>query len=328
MRLLKMNDFEKQWQVLEAKNHLGGRLRVYPDHTLDFFIDYSLSGNQELVIEAKGILFKFPELPFFENLEVIFDQTPSAARIGLTLIDEHLFKSFSVMCFDIAERAKKGESIEAAFSIATDCLLDWSDLFKRRGKAGLTRNEVMGLWGELSTLLSLLRSEVGGAELIVQGWRGPNGDQRDIGFNTTRIEVKTQLATKAIGLRISSLDQLEDSGGKLRVILNRISPSENGFSAIELTETIFKLINENRVAHSEFERKLMLAEMDFEQLACHEKFGMDEQLIYEVNDSFPKLTLSNIPLGIKSAEYEISGSAISSFQITWEQLLGGLNDQS
>lgn len=321
-----MNDFELQWNVLEDANHLGGRLRVYPDHTLDFFIDYSLSGNKELVIEAKEILFKFPELPFFENLEVIFDQTSNASRIGLTLIDEALFKSFSVMCFDIAERSQKGKTTEAAFYIATDCLLDWADLFKRRGKVGLTRNEVIGLWGELVILKSLLQGGVGGDELIVQGWRGPNGDQRDIGFNKTRIEVKTQLATKAIGLRISSLDQLDDEGGKLNVILNRISPSEHGISVVELTESIFEMINTNRFANSEFERKLMLAEMTKEQAACHEKFAMDEQLIYEVSDSFPKLTLSNVPLGIKSAEYEISGSAISAYLITWEQLIGDLND--
>ena len=321
-----MNDFELQWNALGAKDHSAGRLRVYPDHQLDFFIDYALNGNRELIIEAKGITFDFPELPFFENLEVVFDRTSSAARIGLTLTEEHLFKNFSVMCFDIAERSINEKSIENSFMIALDCLRDWSELFKLRGKTGLTRNEVIGLWGELYSLESILLANVVNDELVVQGWRGPNGDQRDIGFNKTRIEIKTQLATKAISLRITSLDQLDDDGDSLKLILNRITPSDKGISIVGLAQKIFQRFEHNRIAHSEFERKLVLAGLNEELEVCNEKFDIDERLIYEITESFPKLTLSSVPVGIKSAEYEISGAAISSFEITWDQLVEKLSE--
>jgi hypothetical protein len=321
-----MNDFESQWHALGVKHHSAGRLRVYPDHQLDFFIDYALNGNRELIIEAKDITFNFPDLPFFENLDVIFDQSSNGARIGIALTDEHLFKSFTVMCFDIAERSKTGKSLEDSFMIALDCLRDWSELFKRRGKFGITRNEVIGLWGELYSLEAILISDVAGDELIVQGWRGPNGDQRDIGFNGTRIEIKTQLATKAISLKITSLDQLDDGGNNLKLILNRITPSDKGLSVIELSQILFKRFESNRIAHSEFERKIVLAGLNEDLEVCHEKFNIDERLIYEVSESFPKLTLSNVPIGIKAAEYEISGAAISSFQINWDQLVEKLSE--
>ena len=55
-----MNDFESQWNALGAKHHSSGMLRVYPDHRLDFFIDYALNGNRELIIEARDIVFNFP----------------------------------------------------------------------------------------------------------------------------------------------------------------------------------------------------------------------------------------------------------------------------
>ncbi len=321
-----MNDFESQWDALGVKHHSAGRLRVYPDHQLDFFIDYALNGNKELIIEAKNITFNFPDLPFFENLDVIFDHTGNGARIGITLTDEHLFQSFSVMCFDIAERSKSGRSSEDSFVIVLDSLRDWSDLFKRRGKIGLTRNEAIGLWGELCSLEELLNSDVGSSELIVQGWRGPNGDQRDIGFNKTRIEVKTQLATKAISLRITSLDQLDDGGNKLKIILNRITPSDKGVSVFDMSLRLFQRFESNRSAHSEFERKIVLAGLNEELETCKEKFNLDERLIYEVSESFPKLTLSSVPVGIKTAEYEISGAAISSFQINWQQLVEAISD--
>lgn len=321
-----MNDFEFQWNALGAKSHSSGRLRVYPDHQLDFFIDYALNGDRELIIEAKDIIFNFPELPFFENLEVIFAHTSSGSRIGITLTDEHLFKSFTVMCFDIAERSKGGKSLEDSFLTALECMRDWSELFKRRGKVGLTRNEVIGLWGELHTLESILQSNIAPDELIVQGWRGPNGDKRDIGFNKARIEVKTQLATKAISLRISSLDQLDDGGNSLKLILNRITPSDKGLSVIDLAQRLFQRFEANRIAHAEFERKIILSGLSEEQEVCKEKFDLDERLIYEVSDNFPKLTLSNVPVGVVTAEYVISGAAIASFQIDWDKLVETLSE--
>jgi hypothetical protein len=165
-------------------------------------------------------------------------------------------------------------------------------------------------------------------EIVVQGWRGPNGDQRDIGFNKTRIEIKSQLSTKAISLRITSLDQLDDGDDNLNIALNRISPSDAGDSLVDLVARIFKLLESNRLASLEFERKLMLAEFDAELEVCKELFNLDEQLIYEVSENFPRLTLATVPIGIKAAQYEISGAAIIGYQINWDTLLGKLNDHS
>jgi hypothetical protein len=321
-----MNDFESQWESISTSGHSAGRLRVYPEHLLDFFISFSLNGHREMVIEAKGITNDFGELPSFENLDVVLKETASGLSIGLVLTDHELTKSFAVMCFDIAERSKRGETVEAAAVIAFACLRDWADLLKRRGKQGLNRNEVLGLWGELSTLDALLGSTTGVEFPIVQGWRGPNGDQRDIGFNNTRIEVKTQLSTKSIGLKISSLDQLDDREDHLNVVLNRISPSDAGTSVVSLIEKIRGHLTFARLAQSEFERKVMLAEFDSDNKYCSEKFGLDERLVYDINDSFPRLIPSNVPFGIKSAEYEITGTSITGFQIAWEQLLEKIDE--
>jgi len=72
---------------------------------------------------------------------------------------------------------------------------------------------------------------------------------------------------------------------------------------------------------------LELARYDSNLETCLEKFGLDERFIYEVRDNFPKLTLGNVPLGIKSAEYEITGAAINSFQMNWSDLLEKISDQ-
>jgi hypothetical protein len=322
-----MNDFEQQWRSLSVAGHSGGRLRVYPDHLLDFFIDYSLSGNREMVIEARGTDLEFNDLPIFENLDLIVKPIPTGICIGLSLTDNELVKSFSVMCYDIAERSKTGETVEAAVVIAIECLRGWASLLKRRGKTGLTRNEAMGLWGELSVLEELIRAQPGNQSLIIQGWRGPNGDQRDVGFNSHRVEIKTQLSTKGVGLRITSLDQLDERGENLKVVLNRVSPSDKGLSLAGLIDRTEALLAASRSAQSEFERKIELAGFEPEQETCKELFALDERFIYEVREGFPRLTPDNVPAGIRSAEYEITGTAISSFQIAWDKLVENLSEQ-
>jgi hypothetical protein len=321
-----MNDFESQWNALGAKHHSAGRLRVYPDHQLDFFIDYALNGNKELIIEAKDIVITFPELPFFENLDVIYLQTSAGSRIGITLTDEHLFKTFTVMCFDIAEKSKSGKDREESLMVALETLRAWSELLKRRGKRGLTRHEVIGLWGELHTLESLLHSSIAADEFVIRGWRGPNGDQRDIGFNKIRVEVKTQLATKAISLRITSLDQLDDGGESLNIVLNRITPSGQGSSVIDLVNRLNRRFESNRLISAEFERKIVLTGFSEDDELCKENFNLDERLIYHVSEGFPKLTFSNVPVGINAAEYVISGASITSFQIEWNELVEALRE--
>lgn len=301
---------------------------MYPDHLLNFFIDYSLGGNRELVIEASGVSLEFSDLPSFENIDFIVRPLSSGMFIGLTLTDNELVKSFSVMCYDIAERSRRGETGEAAAVIVIECLRDWAALLKRRGRTGLTRNEVIGLWGELSSLEALLIARPGSEYQIVQGWRGPNGDQRDIGFNGNRIEIKTQLSTSSLVLKISSLDQLDERGDHLTVILNRISPSDAGTSIADLIQRIEHLLTASRISQSEFERKVELAEFDPDGETCKEVFALDERINFAVSEGFPRLIPGNVPSGIKTAQYEISGAAIAQFQITWNELLENLSEQS
>jgi hypothetical protein len=323
-----MNDFESQWIELFTSGHSGGRLRVYPDHVLDFFISYSLGGDRQLVIEANNVFLELSDIPEFENLDLVVNSNPSGICIGLTLTDNDLTKSFSVMCYDIAERSALGETAEAAVVIAIECLRGWASLFKRRNRIGLSRNEIMGLWGELSSLDELLVARPDNETQIIQGWRGPNGEQRDIGFNGNRIEIKTQLSTRSIGLKISSIDQLDDRGDQLKIILNRISPSDKGSSIGDLIQAIQQRLIKSRIAQSDFELKIELAGFNPELKASKELFSLDERLVFAVGENFPRLTPSHVPFGIKSVEYEISGAAINEFQITWNELLENLSEQS
>lgn len=321
-----MNEFASKWEEISQTGHSAGRFRVFPDHPLDFFLDFALNGRREVMVEAAADGLPVPNLPTFQNIELSIAEITGRLQIGMTLNDEDLSQSFSVMCYDLVQRSSKGINVPDALQIFLTALSHWADLFKQKLSGGLTRPETMGLLGELLVLEHLITNGSVNVLTAVKGWRGPDGDARDIGFNGSRIEVKTQLSTKAISLKISSLNQLDDNGGKLHVVLNRISPAENGHSLNEAVSRLSALLSQSRYALSEFERKLELASFDYDSEYSKEKFGLDQTIIYLVNESFPRLMPQNVPQGIFAVCYEIHGIALESHMSLWDELLGTINE--
>ncbi|WP_027467510.1 PD-(D/E)XK motif protein [Deefgea rivuli] len=322
---MNMNEFESKWAELASGGHSAGRFRVYPDHTLNFYVQYSLAGYREVVIDVLGEDMQPFELPAFRNIELVSLKTDNGIRIGMTLLEADLARNFSLMCYDLAERSGVACSVDAATAILLRALANWAELFKRRANDGLTREEVLGLMGELLVLESLLTESEINPNTLILGWRGPNGDTRDIGVNGTRVEVKAQLSTGALKLRISSLTQLDDCGDRVFVALMRVSPSEKGRSLLTIVEDIKELLIGRPLAGLEFERKIALSGMTVDSNQCLEEYALDDRIVYSVTGSFPRLTPANVPLGIAAVQYEIAGPSLDACRTDWAVLLGAVD---
>jgi hypothetical protein len=325
MRNLMMNDFELKWVTAAGSGHSAARFRVYPDHLLNFYVQYSLAGCRELVIEVFGEDLPPFDLPAFRNIDVVRVDIAGGVRLGMTLLHEDLAKNFALMCYDLAARSGVAASVDAATAILMKALTNWAELFKRRASDGPTREEVLGLMGELLVLKSLLVESDVNPEALILGWRGPHGDTRDIGVNGARIEVKAQRSTSALKLRISSLTQLDDCGDRVFVALMRLSPSETGESLLECVESLTHLLAASPYAALEFERKIALSGVSGESELCHEKLALDERLAYAVTASFPRLTPANVPQGISAVQYEVAGPALNACRAHWDVLIGAVD---
>lgn len=320
-----MNDFEARWVSIASSGHSAGRFRVYPDHLLNFYVQYSLAGCREFVIELLGEDLPVFELPAFRNIDLVQLNITGGVRIGMTLLEGDLSRNFSLMCYDLAERSKMAASVGAAAAILLNALKHWAELFKKKAHEGLTREEVLGLTGELIILESLLRESSLGSDALIQGWRGPDGDARDIGVNGARIEVKAQRSTSALKLRISSLDQLDDRGDQVFVVLIRLSPSETGRSLVVIVEEIRSLIEGQPFATLEFERKIALSGMSVESELSQEGYAIDDRLVYSVTENFPRLTPDNVPQGVTAAQYEVAGPPLAACLSGWDLLIGAVD---
>lgn len=320
-----MNEFESRWIAVSGDGHAAGRFRVYPDHPLNFYVQFSLGGLREVVIEVLGENLPDFDLPAFRNIDVIKVPVAGGIRIGMTLLDGDLARNFSLMCYDLAERSRSADSVDAAVGILLRALINWAELFKRRADHSLTREEVLGLIGELLVIEALLDQTNVNPDALVQGWRGPDGDARDIGVNGARIEVKAQRSTSALKLQISSLNQLDDRGEHVFVILIRLTPSEHGRSLVQLVQEIQRRLRGKPLAQLEFERKVELSGMSADSDLSNESYSDDDRLVYAVTNEFPRLIPGNVPPGVAAAQYEIAGPPLDACRTTWDVLFGVLN---
>lgn len=321
-----MNEFEARWLALAGASHERARLRAYPDHLFNFYVQYSAGGRREMILEMFDEAIPDFELPSFRNIEIAKVQVKGGMRIAMTLLESDLSRNFSVMCYDLAERSKSERTVAGAITILLRVLVSWAELFKRRVDDGISKEEVVGLMGELLLLEELITEGRVSLETLIQSWRGPHGDARDIGLNGTRIEVKTQRSTSAMRLRISSLEQLNDRGDHVFIVLRRISVSDKGRSVLAIADAIQGLLSSSPLAALEFERKLALSGMDSGFAHCHDEYESDERIVYAVLLGFPRLIPGKVPDGIVAAEYEIGGHFLEAFRSTWDVLIGALHD--
>jgi len=315
-----MNIFKEKWEDLAPIGYSGGRYRVFPDHPLGFFLDYSLDHRREVIVEAVSESITDFELPPFENIETSQTRLSNGIRVALVLNSDDLVDTFSVMCYDLAVRSQSASSANDALNIFFKALSNWSDLLRQRRLRGMTNSEALGLFGELLVVAALIEEGLDKVT-VIQGWRGPHGDARDIGFNQGRIEVKTRHSTRAIALKISSLDQLDDCGNTLHVVLNMVSPSEKGLSLTSLTSQIYDKLVLVPSASAEFQRKLELSGFDLNAAVSYERYLVDEQIVYEVTPGFPRLIRSSVPQGIVQTKYEIAGPALDNHRTKWSCLM-------
>ncbi len=174
-------------------------------------------------------------------------------EIGIDNIKE--FCSFLDVLFDF----KHGLSVVDL----QHCVESW---YKITSKNSYLRNEVIGLWGELfflKTLLKHFKFDTISLYYIVKSWENENSRAlKDFNFkkHALEIEVKTYTGDSRIH-KFFTLDQLIPTENYFGYVLSiNAFETEIGFTLKEITEEIFELfaeINQPELA-SEFKMKLKL----------------------------------------------------------------------
>jgi hypothetical protein len=223
-----------------------------------------------------------------------------------------LFLDLSCAIFDtIKEINIQQESAE----IFKEMILKWSAFFNNKKIDKLGEKEVMGLWGEIFVLKTLLTNNEIDTNEILNAWKGPFDSNRDFEFTFKDIEVKT-IKHDGEFIDISSEFQLsidKDIEVELRVI--KVRQEDNGLSLkLIVDETITEILQKNGqidLFYSALYQKVNLIELFEYDNYC---FAINSDRTYDVNNvDFPKIINNQLIDGISKVKYKITLSKIDCF---------------
>jgi hypothetical protein len=229
--------------------------------------------------------------------------------------NDEYFELFLDLSCAIFNTIKEITIQQKSAEIFKEMILKWSAFFSNKKNDKLGEKEVMGLWGEIFFLKSLVIKDEIDTNEILNAWRGPYDSNRDFEFSTKHIEVKT-IKHDADVVDISSEFQLlieNDIEVDLKVL--KVRQVDNGFSLKQIVEeTITEILLRNGqidLFYSALYQKVNLNDLNEYDNFC---FAINSNRTYDVNNvDFPKITKNDIIDGISKVKYKITLSKIERF---------------
>lgn len=251
---------------------------------------------------------------------------PAGNLLVLSLEERSRRDLFAEVCSDVVRALVRSED-EGEADLLPELgarLAAWR-AFLRDQSGGLTRQETVGLIGELL----LLEQLIAGMPDALGLWKSPDDGLHDFENRGHALEVKTSLGS-ARRLHISVLDQLDPTGlASLHIAHIRLIEQADGVTLPQLVERIAE-----RFASDRSRRRFANALLQ-RGLAPGADGGSGPAVLhtgseyYEVRPGFPCLSRSTVPAGIADVAYQIEVQALAGYLVDGEQAmsrLGGRTD--
>ncbi|MCR4611670.1 MAG: PD-(D/E)XK motif protein [Lachnospiraceae bacterium] len=299
---MKTDDLKEKWR--QFRNQRGYLQRVDPNHPMDFFIGISDKGYDELV------LFTYIEPALIKSSKAL-EITKNRRKDGkwatqICSVDSDNQDIFARLCTDLLETSYVVMSERDGLELVTKRFLAWQKLFASLNTI-LSKSVLKGLVGELSFALDVLSYHFSWDE-IMSAWQGPDGADRDYIFSNVWFEVKA-VSTGKDKVTISSLNQLEteDNGFLVKIDVDESSSTDSrAVSVNDMINSVRGVLNGFPNASVLFEQKLVnigyTGRIEYDDIY----FTHGTPTFYSVDDKFPKLVSSSVPVEIVGAEYDLS----------------------
>lgn len=252
-------------------------------------------------------------LPNLQGVEVALspsDDTQSRTLL-FRLLESSQQEIFRTLCLDIVTASSNATTEQEAVGVALMRTWRWHHLLRRSGSARLSRQQQMGLLGELFVLEHVFLPSLGASD-AVQAWRGPVGSPKDFEIGLVQVESKAHRAGATPKITITSENQLDASGLDalfLHVLeLNQASDQdEDAMSLRDVADRIIgQLYLQSPPAAELFETRLLAAGLDPEDDYSDFQWSEGDASVYLVNDEFPRITWGELRTGVSDVRYSIS----------------------
>ncbi len=246
---------------------------------------------------------------YVEQFESLSNKT-----LRFSLENAELLEYFCTFCHDLLDSVQVITDDDSAYKTLRSRYYSWRQLF-RPDNARLSESEVMGLIGELLFLKNQMIPKYG-IDVALESWMGPEKTHKDFSVGNDWFEIKTISFGKET-VRISSIEQLDSEiDGQLFIYeLEKMSPNFDGIKLGTLAKSIIELLETSSQRES-FMAKLELYGFDFSKEYDSFAYSLNNSSQYNViQDEFPRLQRSFLPVAITRVQYEISLSEIESFKV-------------
>lgn len=309
------NRLDDRWDAIAA-DPLHAVFQLFDaHHPLDFY----LGKDSE---KRKLLLLVTPEEPLaIRDMRAIrirsFKRDDGKWSLLLILDSSGLSPMFSMLCEDLIESSRNTELLaHQSLGYVLRRLSNWRQLLERGLSDLLSENEVRGLCGELLTLKRLFIHI--GKRAAVRAWVGPKGADQDFQAHNAAWEVKT-IQSGATSVTISSESQLQTTSRTLFLVVIELTESAHNapdsFSLYSLVEDVRTSLADDPDSMDVFESTLSTAKYVSRSEYAILKLNELSLQLFEVHGNFPRITSSQISLGISHVKYELSLNACENFRL-------------
>ncbi len=271
---------------------IGEQLKILGS-CIETFLGVSNAGR-------KRITFRFHELKMSlkstQSLKVQLFSQDEYNLLSIDLENDTAEGVFYVFCADIISAIAIGESEPSGSRILSERYLMWVKIFEPLHD-DFSQEREMGLLGELYFLEHYIAKKYG-FSLALEGWGGPDLDNKDFTINNAWYEVKT-ISLGMASVKISSVGQLSaQEAGQLIVV--RVEKMSLAYKGAEHTESVRSLID-SMLEHLSCDASLQSILLEklvslgvplFKQ--NWNRYRIDSISFYNVKDGFPRIQVRDV----------------------------------
>ncbi|MFG6449430.1 PD-(D/E)XK motif protein [Roseateles sp. BYS180W] len=287
---------------------------------IDAFWGRKPDGRLALLIGFQNVEHVPVELPTVRGVALLVVAADS--RLQLVLEPAGDWEMFHALCLDLLSAADEGMDEATGLQLLVARLLRWQKFLSKGIGKLLDEREVRGLIGELLFLRDYLVTTVGTA--AVECWQGPLGLPQDFVFDGRLVEVKTFAAGSDPTVRISSPEQLTSGDVPLFLHLVCLVRQDDSLTLPDLVDELRLLLAGNH-AHAEVleDRLATMGYVDLPEYRAM-SFAVTSVADYQVRDGFPRLTVEEIPAGVKYVGYSICLADLQPFAVACGVVTGAV----
>lgn len=259
--------------------------------------------------KIKSIDFVFNNIKIkkinFKNTKGVSLEIEDNSVLSIYLNKESFLNIYLNLIEEIINSIVNENDEKKILKLIEDKLNSWKKCFENENFSGLSKEEELGLIGELLTINKLLDLKEYELEEIIQSWKGPENNLHDFKFTNKIYETKTSLSNI---IKISNIDQLDYQTYKNLFLFKVTLTKNSNMSNININRLILDLRNKlKKTQYKElFNNKINLyGYFDYHLENYKDFYNLFNIQKYIIDENFISIQKKYLKPGIQNINFEI-----------------------